>query len=48
MLVKREKIVYLFIIQERKNLCLFGGNKGGFIVEGKENLGLEIFSEVLC
>ena len=35
-----EKIVFLS--------CLFWGIRGVFIVEGKENLGFEIFSEVLC
>ena len=49
LLLIEERRVYIFLmIQERKKLCLFGSNKGVFIVEGKENLGFEIFSEVLC
>ena len=37
-----------FLFIDEKGYVYLGEIRGVFIVEGKENLGFEIFSEVLC
>ena len=44
LLLIEDRRVYIYY---EKGYSLFGGNKGVYIVEGKGNLGFDLFSEVL-